>query len=149
MFSQTVEYALRAVVHLASEAPAGRTTDQIAAATRVPRAYLSKVLQSLVHSGIVHSQRGLGGGMTLSKPASKLTILEVVNAVEPIQRIKTCPLGLTSHGVRLCSLHRRLDNALATVEKAFRATTLADVLAEPTTSVPLCDFPAVYASSEK
>ena len=49
MFSQTVEYALRAVVHLADQAPSPRTTDQIAAATRVPKAYLSKVLQGLGH----------------------------------------------------------------------------------------------------
>jgi hypothetical protein len=48
---------------------------------------------------------------------------------------------LESHGVRLCPLHRRLDEALATVEAAFGATTLAEVLAEPTTSVPLCEFP--------
>ena len=47
MFSQTVEYALRAVAHLADRAPAARTTDEIAAATRVPKAYLSKVLQGL------------------------------------------------------------------------------------------------------
>jgi Rrf2 family nitric oxide-sensitive transcriptional repressor len=64
VFSQTVEYALRAMVHLAAEAPGARTTDQIAKATLVPRAYLSKVLQSLIRSGLVHSQRGLGGGMT-------------------------------------------------------------------------------------
>ena len=143
MFSQTVEYALRAVVHLASEAPAPRTTDQIAAATRVPRAYLSKVLQGLVRGGVVHSHRGLGGGMSLVKSPEDLTILEVVNGVEPIQRIRTCPLGLAAHGVRLCPLHRRLDDALAMVEKAFAATTLAEVLAEPSRSVPLCHFPDV------
>ena len=143
MFSQTVEYALRAVVHLASEAPAPRTTDQIAAATRVPRAYLSKVLQGLVRGGVVHSHRGLGGGMSLVKSPEDLTILEVVNGVEPIQRIRTCPLGLAAHGVRLCPLHRRLDDALAIVEKAFAATTLAEVLAEPSRSVPLCPFPDV------
>lgn len=79
--------------------------------------------------------------MTLTKEPKDLTILEVVNAVEPIQRIKTCPLGLSSHGIRLCPLHRRLDNALAMVEKAFGGTTLAEVLNEPTRSVPLCDFP--------
>ena len=141
MFSQTVEYALRAVVHLADQAPRARTTDQIAAVTRVPKAYLSKVLQSLCRAGIVHSQRGSGSGMTLTRPPEELTILEVVNAVEPIGRIRTCPLGLTAHGMRLCPLHRRLDNALALVENAFRRTTLAEVLAEPTTSVPLCPFP--------
>ena len=143
MFSQTVEYALRAVVHLAGEAPQAQTTDQIAKATRVPRAYLSKVLQSLGRGGLVHSQRGLGGGMTLTKSPENLTILEVVNAVEPIQRIRTCPLGLASHGVRLCPLHKRVDNALAMVEEAFGNSTLAEVLAEPTRSKPLCPFPNV------
>jgi Rrf2 family nitric oxide-sensitive transcriptional repressor len=142
MISQTVEYALRAAVHLASRAPDARTTDQIAAATLVPRAYLSKVLQSLIRSGIVQSQRGLGGGMTLGKPPEELTILEVVSAVDPLQRIRTCPLGLAAHGVRLCPLHSRLDRALAAVEEAFASSTLAEILAEPTDSIPLCSFPA-------
>jgi Rrf2 family nitric oxide-sensitive transcriptional repressor len=141
MFSQTVEYALRAVVHLASNAPRAQTTEEIANATRVPQAYLSKVLQSLVAAKLVKSQRGLGGGMSLAKPPSEMTILEVVNAVDPIQRIRTCPLGLESHGVRLCPLHKRVDNALATVEDAFRATTLQEVIDEPTDSFPLCEFP--------
>jgi len=141
MFSQTVEYALRAVCHLAGVSPKPQTTDQIATVTLVPKAYLSKVLQSLVRGGVVHSQRGIGGGMALVKSPAELTILEVVNAVEPIQRIRECPLGLAAHGVRLCPLHRRLDNALAGVEQAFGDTTLAEVLAEPSESIPLCAFP--------
>ncbi|MFO0808795.1 MAG: Rrf2 family transcriptional regulator [Gemmataceae bacterium] len=141
MFSQTVEYALRAVVHLAVHAPRGRTTDQIAQATKVPKAYLSKVLQGLSRGGVVRSHRGAGGGVTLVKAPAELTILEVVNAVEPIRRIETCPLGLASHGPQLCPLHRRLDDALASLETAFGKTTLAEVLAEPTWSVPLCESP--------
>jgi Rrf2 family protein len=141
MFSQKVEYALRAVVHLAHEAPAPRTVEQIAAATRVPQAYLAKVLQGLARAGVVRTQRGIGGGISLVKAPADLTLLEVVNAVDPLRRIHTCPLGLASHGVRLCPLHKRLDNALASVEKAFRETTLAEVLAEPSESIPLCDFP--------
>ncbi len=140
MFSQTVEYALRAVVHLAHQAPTAQTTDQIAAVTRVPKAYLAKVLQGLRREGVVASQRGVGGGITLIKSPSELTILEVVNAVEPMQRIRTCPLGLSAHGVHLCPLHQRMDNAMALVEDAFRSTTLAEVLADPNPSVPLCNF---------
>jgi Rrf2 family transcriptional regulator, nitric oxide-sensitive transcriptional repressor len=142
MISQTVEYALRAVVHLAAYAPAARTTEQIAEATRVPSAYLSKVLQSLARGDVVVSRRGLGGGMTLAMDPADLTLLEVVNAVEPIQRIRRCPLGLAAHGARLCPLHRRLDAALASVERAFAETTLAELLAEPTKSPSLCPFPA-------
>ncbi len=145
MFSQTVEYALRAVVYLASQGPDARTTDQIATATRVPKAYLSKVLQGLVRTGIVNSQRGIGGGITLVKTPATLTILEVVNAVEPVERIRVCPLGIESHGSHLCPLHRRMDHALELVENAFRSTTLSELLSEPTKSVPLCEFPEVAA----
>jgi Rrf2 family protein len=147
MFSQTVEYALRAVVHLAYQGPSPSTTEQIAQATLVPKAYLSKVLQGLSRAGLVHSQRGIGGGMTLARLPENLTILEVVNAVEPIARIHSCPLGLAAHGTNLCPLHRRLDNAMAMVEQAFANTTLAEVLAEPTSSRPLCDVGEVIMAA--
>ncbi len=141
VFSQTVEYALRAVMHLADHAPSPRTTEQIAAATLVPRPYLSKVIQGLCGANILQSKRGIGGGIALVKSPAELTILDVVNAVEPIARIRQCPLGLKTHGVRLCPLHKRMDSALEMVEAAFRNTTLAEVLAEPTHSHPLCELP--------
>jgi Rrf2 family transcriptional regulator, nitric oxide-sensitive transcriptional repressor len=141
MFSQTVEYALRAAVYLASKTGMPPTNERISAVTKVPAAYLSKVLQNLNRAGIVQAQRGIHGGFSLARIPARLTILEVVNAVEPIQRIRVCPLGLKSHGVKLCPLHKRLDDALAQVERAFAETTLAEILAEPTQSVPLCEFP--------
>lgn len=141
MFTQTVEYALRAIVHLAQQAPAASTTEEVAEATHVPRAYLAKILSGLRRAGLVKSQRGLGGGITLSRPPEKMTILDVVNAVEPIERIRTCPLGLSSHGENLCPLHARMDMALAMVETAFQNTSVADVLTEKTDSIPLCPFP--------
>jgi len=142
MLSQTVEYALRAVVFLAGRQDAPQTNEQISAATKVPAAYLSKVLQSLGRAGVVYAQRGVRGGFVLGHAPSKLTILEVVNAVEPIRRIRTCPLGLQSHGLRLCALHKRLDDAYALVERAFADTTLAEILSKPTKSIPLCEVPA-------
>lgn len=149
MFSQTVEYALRAVVFLAQNPNNSCTTEQVADATKVPQAYLAKVMQALVKAGIVRSQRGVGGGVMLARPTEELTILEVVNAVDPIKRIRTCPLDLASHGTNLCPLHRRVDAALAMVEEAFRNSTLAEVLNEPTPSVPLCDFPPVQTLSRR
>lgn len=142
MLSQTVEYALRAMVYLAGCNAEPQPTEQIAEKTKVPAPYLAKVLQNLTRKGLVRSQRGVRGGFLLAQSPEAITILDVVNAVEPIQRIKTCPLELKSHGVRLCPLHFRMDRALAMVEDAFRQSTLAEILAEPTTSVPLCEFPA-------
>jgi Rrf2 family transcriptional regulator, nitric oxide-sensitive transcriptional repressor len=136
LITQTVEYALRAAVWLADQ-QASRTTQQIAEATQVPPSYLSKVLQGLARAGIVQGQRGLGGGFTLARSPAKITILEVVEAVEPIGRIERCPLGIPSH-VRLCPLHRKLDDALAHVARAFASTTLADLIAPGTQIKPLC-----------
>lgn len=139
MLSQTVEYALRAAVFLAGHPGEPATTEEVAVRTKVPAAYLAKILQGLTRAGIVRSQRGVGGGVMLAKPPEELTILEVVNAVEPIQRIRTCPLGLSTHGTRLCPLHARVDAALAQVETAFGGTTLAEVIGETSGSIPLCD----------
>ena len=91
-------------------------TDQIADATKVPKAYLAKVLHKLAGKGIVQTQRGVGGGVALARTPEHLTILDVVNAVEPIERIRTCPLKLKTHGVRLCPLHKRVDAALGMVD---------------------------------
>lgn len=131
MISQTAEYALRAVVFLAENAESGQTTEQIAKATKISAPYLSKVLQQLSRAHIVQSQRGLRGGFTLRQTADDLSVLDVVNAVDPIERIKECPLGLDAHALKLCALHRRLDEATALVEKAFAQTTIADLLADP------------------
>ena len=141
MLSQTVDYALRSILYLASERPVSCTSEKIAAATLVPRQYLSKVMQNLVRAGIVTSQRGPNGGFSLNKTDKKLTIYEIVQAVDPIQRIRDCPLGLKGHRGNLCPLHQRLDDSMAMVEKAFRKSTVAEILAEPTSSHPLCEVP--------
>jgi Rrf2 family protein len=137
MFSQTVEYALRAMVCLADRGHP-TTIATISEITRVPAPYLAKVLQSLHRAGMVRSLRGLYGGYRLAKAPAELTIWDVVDCVEPIQRIRNCPLGLHAHSKTLCPLHRRLDEALATVEAAFKSCTLADLLNDPSPSKPLC-----------
>ncbi len=138
MISQTVEYALRAIVTIAQHEGQPCTAQQISQITQVPAPYLSKLMQRLVRSGLAKSQRGLHGGFVLTKEPEKLTIWEVVDAVEPFKRIHECPLGITSHGSILCPLHRRLDQAMEMVENQFRGTTIADVLAEPGAVTPLC-----------
>jgi len=139
MFSKTVEYALRAVVHLAQQSPVARKTTEIAASTQVPAADLSKVLQMMRSHEIGRMQRGAGGGVSLAKEVEDISILDIVNAVEPVQRIATCPLGLKSHGTNLCSLHHRMDKVIESMEGAFGSTTVADLLSDPNPSIPLCD----------
>ena len=143
MISQTAEYALRAVVYLADQAGEPRTNVQIAEATQVPTGYLAKVMQGLSRARVVNSQRGLNGGFTLKQAPNELTVLTVINAIDPIRRIHECPLGLPSHGTTLCPLHQRIDMAAALVEETFGDTTIAELLKVPSSRKPLCRFPNV------
>ena len=137
MISQTVEYSLRAIVTLADRHDNAMTVRQIAAITKVPGPYLSKLMQRLVRAGLVRSQRGLGGGFSLERQPSEVTMWDIVEAVDPLKRIESCPLGIERH-TELCSLHRRIDQAISGVEQAFRATTLAEMVSETGPLSPLC-----------
>jgi Rrf2 family protein len=138
MISQSAEYALRAIVCLAEDPDCRMSTIRIAEATKVPPGYLSKVLQSLGRRGLVASVPGRIGGFRLSRSPDSITVLDVVNAVDPVQRIATCPLGLREHGTSLCPLHRRLDEAAENVERAFAATTIAELVRAPGSAHALC-----------
>lgn len=138
MLQKTAEYALRATVYLAQNPDAPRSADKVAAATRIPRRYLHRVLQQMVQAGLVQSQPGPGGGYSLARRAEEIPLIDVVNASGPIDRIRKCPLGLKSH-TGLCPLHRELDDAYASIEAAFSRVTVAQILDQRSGSIPLCE----------
>jgi Rrf2 family protein len=142
MISQTAEYALRAVVFLADQEGNPCTVSQIADATQVPTGYLAKVMQMLSRARLVNSQRGIKGGFSLAAEPSGLSVLKVVNAVDPIRRFPECPLGIASHGKQLCPLHKRLDDAAEMVERAFREAMVTDLLTVPRARKTRCRFPS-------
>lgn len=148
MFSLTSEYAMRAVVYLAENDSGTRVTHEIAKATQVPAGYLAKVLQALSRAGLVTGNRGLHGGFRLAKPAEKITLFDVLEAVDPLPRIRRCPMENPDHGVNLCSLHRRLDDALDIVEKALRASTVEEMLKSGARKAT-CSFPVIPEEAKK
>lgn len=149
MISQTAEYALRAVVHLAmrpgQHEPASAL--EISEATRVPVGYLQKILRMLARRKILSAQRGSGGGFALAKVPTAISVLDILRATDTdLARIERCPLGLKGH-TSLCSLHRLLDDQIAGIERTFATTTIADLVEGRSpggnglgvTSRPLCD----------
>jgi Rrf2 family protein len=76
-------YALRALEHLAAQ-PGGRpaTARDIAEAQGAPKRFLLRALKALVSAGLLRSLRGPAGGYRLARPAAKITLLEVVEAVD-------------------------------------------------------------------
>jgi len=138
MLSKTAEYALRAVTCMGSQPDQPASADLLAEKTKVPRRYLTRVLQDLTAAGLVRSRSGPGGGYELEIETDALTILDVINAVAPLERIKSCPLGLKSHK-SLCPLHTELDRAYAATEAAFAGVTIQQLLESTNPIVPLCE----------
>ncbi len=66
-----------------------------------------------------------------------LPLLEVINVVDPIRHIDSCPLKLETHGTRLCRLHKKVNRAISLIEELFRDATIGTILAEPAKSIPL------------
>jgi Rrf2 family transcriptional regulator, nitric oxide-sensitive transcriptional repressor len=138
MISKTAEYALRAVACLGGRAGQPAAADLLAKQTKVPRRYLHRVLQDLVAAGLVVSRSGPGGGYELAQQPEEITILSVITAVSPLERIRSCPLGLQSH-TALCPLHAELDRAYAATEAAFAGVTIRQILDSTESIVPLCE----------
>ncbi|EMI19847.1 Rrf2 family/BadM/Rrf2 family transcriptional regulator/Rrf2 family [Rhodopirellula maiorica SM1] len=136
MLSKTAEYALRAVTCLGTRTGQPSSADILAEQTKVPRRYLNRVLQDLAAAGLVRSRSGPGGGYELAKEPAEITILDVVNAVAPLERINTCPLGLKSH-TSLCPLHAELDRAYEATQAAFAGVTMQQLLESTNPIIPL------------
>ncbi|QKK09725.1 MAG: Rrf2 family transcriptional regulator [Planctomycetota bacterium] len=140
MISQTSEYALRASVYLAARPPEQpASAHEIAGATQVPVGYLQKVLRVMVRRGILTAHRGTGGGFALAKPASAISVLDVLRAAgASVQRIEKCPLGIEGHAT-LCPLHGMLDEQMARTERIFATTSLADLVISKGNVHTFCD----------
>ncbi len=142
MLTKTAEYAFRAIACLASDPGQACSADQLAEETQVPRRYLHKVLQDLCRANLVRSRSGPGGGYMLARSPEEISMLSVVNAVSPLERIRHCPLGIKGHAL-LCPLHRELDRVLADAERSFARVTIGDVVRSGEDIHPLCELPCL------
>ncbi len=138
LLSDAVEYGLRAIVWLAGQPRKPHKLQTIAQATGAASGYLIKVLQALAKAGIISAHRGTTGGYALARDPHSLTVLEVVSAIDPIERIRSCPLRLPAHAHGLCPLHRRIDDSLASIERDFARTTIAELALNQSASDQAC-----------
>ena len=130
MISMTSEYALRAMVSLASQ-PAGRVLlgKELAESANIPANYLAKILVTLRNAGLVATIRGTGGGYLLQRPASRVRLIEIVELFEGSRVGCGCLLDRSNecNNQVACSAH----DAWRLVREAYRAfldqTTLADI----------------------
>ena len=85
------DYAVRVLVHLTSHAESARATrEEIMANTGVPAAFLNKIIQKLVHSGLVVARPGVNGGCSLAVPPQSISALRVIEAIDGPVRLSEC-----------------------------------------------------------
>lgn len=123
------EYAIRGIIYLAQQ-PAGRVSliSEIAAASDVPQTFLAKIFQSFAKLGLVTSSRGTGGGFVLARPASVITLREVVEAVEGPILPNRCLLGSSCDRGGPCLVHgvwRRVQTEVVSILDGVTIETLA------------------------
>ena len=133
MLSQTAEYALRAVVHLARQPGDDPVrVDDVAEALSVPRNYLSKILHVLARDGVLTSTRGPKGGFRLATPATGLRLIDVVEEFDCLDEKGACLLGREVCGDdNPCTAHTHWKDVSATISTFFEHTTVADLAGTP------------------
>lgn len=107
MFSQTTEYAIRALIEIATR-PKGELvlSSKLGESLDIPQHYLSKILQQLVRTRILKSTRGRQGGFSLAKPASRIKLREIVAPFEDLKKYEECILGqAVCSDAGACPLH--------------------------------------------
>ncbi|MGE0354444.1 MAG: Rrf2 family transcriptional regulator [Gemmatimonadales bacterium] len=132
MISQTAEYALRTVIHIAQSHGNGEMVSaaDMARQLSIPSNYLSKTLNALSRAGILTSSRGKHGGFKLAREPHRITLLSVVAPFDAIGQGSQCLLGQAVCSDRnACAAHRRWKAASDGVLSFFRTTTVADLLA--------------------
>ncbi|HEX9007594.1 MAG TPA: Rrf2 family transcriptional regulator [Bacteroidota bacterium] len=128
--TMTGEYAIRTMVHLANLPPG--TIAQIAEISRkwdIPETFLRKIVAKLSRCGLVESHRGIGGGLSLSRSAEEITLLQIVEEMEGPMALNRClvdPHVCTRQ--HTCVVHSVWAEAQGILRDFLATRTLADLL---------------------
>jgi Rrf2 family protein len=137
--SRKVDYALRAMIHLAGR-PAGTREPQqeIAQQNDIPREFLAKILKTLADGGLVTAQRGPHGGVALARTAGEVSFLDVIEAVEGPVVLNLClDEAQGCSRTTTCSMQSVWRAGQERMLDVYRTTKLDALAAGPGTTVQL------------
>lgn len=128
-FSAGTEYAIRAVLCVARSGESVLVRD-IAEQEAIPKSFLSKLVQSLAHAGVLEARRGVHGGVQLARSQETISILEIIEACEGPLLSPTCLLNHTEHCPRSsrCAIHEVWRKAQEGMVKVLSKTKLSDLI---------------------
>ena len=130
------DYAVRAMLALAGPGSDGwLSVHRIAAAMSIPVRFLPTVMRDLTKTGLVEARTGRAGGYRLARAAELITLLDVIDAVEPEDDARRCVLrGIPCGQDGLCVVHDTFDEARAAHRQRLASATLASLTRSTTGS---------------
>lgn len=127
--SRRTDYGVRVIIDLAALSGDGRApTSEIADRQNIPAPFLAKIISQLSLSGLVYTYRGSGGGVSLARPASEISLLEVIEALDGPVRLNRCtiePDACPQNGH--CPVHHIWLQAQADLTDLLSNTTIGDL----------------------
>ncbi|MBB4286730.1 SUF system Fe-S cluster assembly regulator [Roseospira goensis] len=130
--NKLTDYAVVLLVDMA-RSDRVRAAHQIAADTGVPVPTVAKVMKALVRSGLVRSTRGAAGGYLLARPAERIAVADMIQALEGPIALTACveDADETCDRETFCPMAGHWNRVNAAVRRALEGITLADMAAEP------------------
>lgn len=127
IYSNACAYAIRALSRLALLRPDGYVLlDEICDESDLPRHFVAKIFQDLVRKGLLISAKGRGGGFALARPADQMTIYDIVEAVDGVERLNQCVVGLSHCDEKQpCPQHDHWSPIRGQVKRFLLETTLS------------------------
>ena len=130
--TQTAQYALRVLAYMTTrpENEPVRSQD-LSEETGIPSHYLSKIMRRLVEAGLLHSQKGHGGGFRFARPLDEIRFLDVLEAMDVEVEPKACVFGWGAcSGDNPCPLHPFWSDLKTHFVDWAEQYTMADVKAD-------------------
>jgi Rrf2 family protein len=130
MLTQAVGYAATALGYVAAAGGKAVLVKEVAEGCGIPGPYLSKIIHSLSRMGLVNTQRGVGGGVTLAREPREITLYDLCQALgDPIVQ-RRCMLGTAEcSDERACPAHKFWTAHRSRQVDFLKATTIADIAA--------------------
>lgn len=123
-------YSIEIVMRLAESPPGVRVkAREIGAAAHVPGHYVAQVLADLVRAGILTARAGRGGGYELARPASEITLLDVIEAAGGSVAEEACVSGGEAGTRHRFALQRQWSGVRSLLSEELRRTRITDLTA--------------------
>ena len=128
-FSKGAQYAVKAMLDVASvDEGVGTTTREVAERQNIPGVFLSKIVQSLVHAGLLRAYRGASGGIMLARSPSEINLRQVIEAIDGPIAVSECLLNsVKCPEESVCFIHPVWVDLCQKVIEYLEASNLADL----------------------